>query len=1595
MSVQQKLELARQELLDMGLRGNPLLNVQKNRKYLEIVEERSGDVFRILVEDRKSMSFLPLPEELEPEDADGDPETKAQPLPSLVDYLDAKVGDNRFQDRYLQTRLPAEKLDTSLLRIESEAHTLLQEQGIDVLYLALGFLEWYEDANARTPRYAPLVLVPVELTRESARSRFTISYTEADLGPNLTLAAKLSGEFRVELPKFDDEFDISSYLAQVSKAVEGQAQWKVHENRIGLGLFSFGKFQMYIDLDAQSWPENAPLAENPQLVKLFEEGFEKDAGLLEQVEDHEYLRAPESLHLVKDADSSQLEAVLAVMEGANLVIQGPPGTGKSQTITNLISEALARGKKVLFVAQKMAALEVVKARLDECHLGDAVLELHSHKSNKKAVLDSLKRVFEQGSPQSPDRSAEYRRLKEVREYLDGYVEDIRTPILNSGLNYIECLGRMLELQRDERIQSLARIPFRLLKDWGQEDLARARRALEAVQDHLVEFGPPEDNPFSQSALMSLSPSEEQDLARLVARARTILGELETSAADLAGAMKLPTPESFSDIDVLYRAGKRALEAPHLSGVRVSTQEWQIRRDEVREALECGAEMTRIRDKFSNVFIDAAFDADLLSIRMGLAGRADKWWRPFSGAYRRAKATLRGYIQDKLTGKPTEWLAWVDEMLSYQQHRDRFKELEPICRTLFGAQWQGAGSDWDVLQRIATWIIELYEEIGNGELPEGLADFLEGDPDISAWSSQTEQLSDRASLLQGLLTELLHALAWKTGPEEEDRGLREWRRLLDGWDNTAELYAMTRFNQIAKDLDSARLGTIVEEVRTWRDAPRVLVDRLLLSYYSGLVDFAYSGCPRISRFDRLSHERLIREFGDLDQSAFAFSQERLVGHLHDGLPPLNAPGEMDTLRREFSKKRRHLPIRRLMSEAGNVIQQAKPVFMMSPMSVATYLPQGSVEFDLVIFDEASQIPAPEALGAIMRGSQAVVVGDSKQMPPTNFFSKAVEISDEDAEESATADVESILGLMLARGTPERMLRWHYRSRHHSLIAVSNDQFYENRLLIFPSPGVNLHAWGLRFHHLPDTHYDRGGSRTNLGEARAVAQAVLAHARETPQLSLGVVAFSTAQREAVLLEVERLRREHPETEEFFKHHDGGDEFFIKNLENVQGDERDVIFISIGYGRTVAGNLGQNFGPLNGSGGERRLNVLISRARLAMDVFANFTADDLRVEAGSPFGVKALKAFLHYAQTGDLPQSQETEREPDSPFEREVMQAIQELGYEVEPQMGCQGFYIDLAIRDPDKPGVYALAVECDGASYHSSAIARDRDRLRQSVLEGLGWRFHRIWSTEWFRNQKAEIERLEGAIKAALVVRPSQAAGDSTSSASPKHSGPQIARVNGEDERVPAIPVYAPVGPAILGLPSGVTDFLDIDDRLIEAAIRRVVEAEGPVHRQILIGRLVDAVGLQRAGSRIQKKIGECLHILKRGGYVILQGDFTVASDTPGKAPLRDWSVLPQSHRKFDFVPDAELAHAVFVTIKDAYSIDAEACMSAAVGLLGFKRLTSAIKGRVESVIERLADGGIVDISSERLQLHDVARAAAEFETLWLRCTVQAVQSRASA
>ena len=638
----------------------------------------------------------------------------------------------------------------------------------------------------------------------------------------------------------------------------------------------------------------------------------------------------------------------------------------------------------------------------------------------------------------------------------------------------------------------------------------------------------------------------------------------------------------------------------------------------------------------------------------------------------------------------------------------------------------------------------------------------------------------------------------------------------------------------------------------------------------------------------------------------------------------------------------------MTEAGRAVQAIKPVFMMSPMSVATYVPPGTVEFDLVVFDEASQVKPVDAFGALLRGRQAVVVGDSKQLPPTSFFDTVV--GDTDEEEAAdSADVESILELFKAKQAPERMLRWHYRSRHESLIAVSNKEFYDNRLVTFPSPDAECAEVGLVYHHLPEARYDRGGRSTNRGEAQAVARAVAAHAAATPDRSLMVATFSQAQQKEIRDQIEALSARDPVLNAFVNDAERLERFDVKNLENVQGDERDVVYISVGYGRDETGAVSMNFGPLNREGGERRLNVLISRARRRCEVFTNLLAGDIDLHRTQARGVAAFKRYLQFAATGQLEMAEPTGRDMDSPFEEAVAGALRGLGYRIEPQVGVGSYRIDLAVVDPDRPGRYVLGIECDGATYHSALTARDRDRIRQSVLEGLGWRIHRIWSTDWFRSPDDELRRTVAAIERAK-------AGSTTPRPEPSPPALNLTR-NDEPADEPAPPPTEPYVMATARQHPGALH--EVYPGVLAIDVIGVVLAESPVHRDELARRIMDANGVSRLGSRIRRTVDAAIKRAVGKGQVEVRGDFLhAAGQRPADVPIRDRSALPSSSRSFDLIAPEEVRAAIAEVISTSFGIGAEDLPTEVCRLFGFGQTSAQMRAAVEDALADMQTAGTV-------------------------------------
>ena len=760
-------------------------------------------------------------------------------------------------------------------------------------------------------------------------------------------------------------------------------------------------------------------------------------------------------------------------------------------------------------------------------------------------------------------------------------------------------------------------------------------------------------------------------------------------------------------------------------------------------------------------------------------------------------------------------------------------------------------------------------------------------------------------------------------------------------NYEELVKLRSFYSYSKSSRNPYLERIVPLI--WEDKinAECIVSLFKFNVANNILNEMVESNVNLRNFNEEIYNKNIKKFQNIDREILTLNQQRIINILNENKPVVTGKtippaSELGTLMKEINKKKRNIPIRKLLHETCNIISRIKPCFMMSPLSVANFLDSECYKdyFDYVIFDEASQIKTEDVIGIFFRGKNFVIMGDSKQLPPTIFFDS--DDVDED-DDSLYVEIESILKLCRSI-FPDKMLKWHYRSRHESLISVSNYEFYNNNLVVFPSPFSETDDLGLKLEYNPKNCYDRGKSSKNTGEAKDVIDYAINHFEKYGKTkSLGIGTFGIKQKDAILEELEYRLRKNPELEQFFNE-SGENGFFIKNLENIQGDERDVILISVGYGFDKNGKLSTNFGPLNKNGGERRLNVLITRAREKCVVFCNFLPDDLHVSNSKSRGLKSFKNFLFYAKNKQYPVIMgPTGGNFDSPFEESVHDYLVDMGYNVEKQVGCAGYKIDLAIVDPDNPDKYVLGIECDGATYHSSASARERDRLRQEILERLGWKFHRIWSTDWFNSRVAAKKRLIDAVDEAIKNKDVPAFTEHpTKKPAPK------------PKPVPAVP-----DEELFKDYEFFKDYVNLNNYASNryghiALIADLIKYEQPIHIDDIYESMKILLNKKKKTKKFKESILELIKINSNNNTIYKKKDhyyhisFYINKFTPRKR------VKPSLNK----ISDDEIKLALINTLKTQYDTPEEELIKACKKNLGFNKARDNINKRFEKLILEL-------------------------------------------
>ena len=961
-----------------------------------------------------------------------------------------------------------------------------------------------------------------------------------------------------------------------------------------------------------------------------------------------------------------------------------------------------------------------------------------------------------------------------------------------------------------------------------------------------------------------------------------------------------------------------------------------------EALGAGRAWAEARDAAAPLFTNAAFDAAPDALRARLAPGVGSFWARLFGTYRAASRELATVLSGPLPKAPSDRLQLVDTLVSVRRLRENLSDQEDWLRDVLGPAWHDEQTPFATLLSQAEWLDRLAAIV-----PVEDVESVDTLCEVAQVKQVKAELSDALDAVVEVLEALEQHLSirWPEEPEGKDTPLQTLARRINAMQMGLDRFEeWAHLSDLAARLEQDGLADLVGML----DAGELTPDRAVDEFRYATAEARWEAARAVLPEDlaRLDRHALVATFRELE-AAWLEETRRLVRARHLAQLPTGARGQMGTLRDEMAKRRRHLPIRQIMEAAGQVVQRIKPVLLMSPISIAQYLPPGEVSFDLLVIDEASQVRPAEALGAIARCRQIVVVGDQKQLPPTSFFDRIVGpegADEEDEEEARTAiatEMESVLTLCEARGLNPAMLEWHYRSRDPSLIMVNNAEFYDGGLILPPSPVQNDPEYGLAFRRVPGVY--TGGRRTNRIEAEAVAEAVAEHARTCPALSLGVVAFSKAQSD-MLTEVLEIARRRNKTLDGFMREGHAEDVFVKNIENVQGDERDVILISVGYGPAEPGGqlAAMSFGPVSNEGGERRLNVLFSRARIRCVVFCSFDPNDINPNRATWDGPRVLRLFLNSACDEQVaPPQVPGEELPDSPLESDVADVIKHLGYPCDHQVGAAGFRIDLGVRHPDQPDRYILAVECDGATYHSALWARERDWLRQDVLEGLGWRFHRIWSTDWFHRRGAEIERLRGALEAAA-----------------RAEGPAFPGANRDGRRVPAqdvAPAPLPAPPPDRGAPPYVASTVIVEDMDVEPheapmplltdLVIRIVEAEGPIHRHLVASRVATACGGRQRGIRIQRRSDQALG---EAAQVVMEGEFAMTAAQCDDPPVRDRSGMREL-LNVELLPPVEIRAASARVVAENGEMPRNDLIVATARILGFGQTRQNLRDRIDQAL----------------------------------------------
>lgn len=1451
------------KLLDFSLRNN-LLNTRLGRKVIPFISF-GIDHLEDHLQNGEDYYITPSPcKKIEPSD-DGmyDSQKQAAQYESFVSDM---IAGNKIASYLTET-----ELQDALKYVYRTARTAFEENGANSLFLALGLLRWYDSDSPKQPRYAPILLLPVDIVRKSG-NKYVIRKRDEDIILNITLVELLKQEYKIYLdelkvlPKDESGVDVPKIFEVIRTAVSAHKNWTIVEESL-LGLFSFNKFVMWNDIHTNA----DKIKENVIVASLIENRDKQDVDAdAVDARNIDKDNAPMDFAIPLDVDSSQMEAIVESGRGKSFILHGPPGTGKSQTITNMIANALYQGKRVLFVAEKMAALSVVQSRLAKIHIDPFCLELHSNKATKKHFLEQMDQVLKVTKIKSPEEYA--KRSQELygeRRELISYMEALHHKASN-GLSLYDCISEYLNIAEDEADAVLPP------KEFITADYINSCKGLVEQIDAIMEIvGQPDQN-----GLYGLEPSDNK--ATTLDALHSTLKEFKAKHAEFTAILNKMNSEALLNLQT--DSDIRWLEMQ----VEYITTEKQ--RDELRETI-----LSKYRE-------------DIL--KMDVEANKREWESINSKWFVSRYIAKKQYLQSlQIFGQILE--SGVDDMLNlvgnYQALNNNLKSRQQKLKTI------------DV--RIKDFLPDAIEVINtNNEL-----------------HSITEKIDNLTGNSPSKDDVAAHHNAWLDNYHK----VNDWYHWVD---KKREMMHMS-LEPVVTDIEH---GT----------QPLVAMNAFLKSVYHSLIKSTIDDNDQLRMFNGLKFRQQIAKYKRDTERFQELSKEELYSKLASKVPSSSAASaegsEMSILKRNIANGGRGNSIRSIIDNIPNLLPRLCPCMLMSPISVAQYLDLNNDKFDIVIFDEASQMPTSEAVGAIARGKALIVVGDSKQMPPTSFFST----TQVDEDEADIDDMESILDDCITLSLCEHQLNWHYRSKHESLIAFSNSQYYGNQLLTFPS--VDDRATKVTLVPVKGV-YDKGHTRSNPEESKAIVKEIVRRLSddELKKYSIGVVAFSKAQGNLIEDDLTDELDKNPALKDIA--YNSKEPVFVKNLENVQGDERDVILFSIGYGADQDGKVTMNFGPLNNVGGERRLNVAVSRARYEMIVYSSLKSSQLDLKRSNAKGVEGLKYFLEYAETGKLPVSPDSsiQHNATSVMVNQICEALNNAGYITEAFVGRSNFKVDIAVTAKNNPDRYILGILCDGRTYYETKTTRDREIVQLNVLKMLNWKVMRVYSIDWYDNRERVIDQIIKELESAEKPEEPE-----------KEAEPYVF----DDETIKNADVVEDLGKfksikpywecEIETTPIEKEDFNPYDANN-EVIIRRILINEQPATERYLCKRLAKAMNFRQIGVNVQKAVKHALSSMYRDPFSV-NGVVSYWLDEESAQDYHNYRA--PSPRGINEIPSIEIANAIKEVVEEEFSLPIDKIASITAKKLGFSNTGAKISEMINAVLTALEQDNVVVVNNGSVSMN---------------------------